>query len=175
MELSSVEEAQAAIENLVRSVCLYCELLGNVWFIRYFELPIQNDSELKGRRIIVREARDPPAKDSGGGGGGGRAQGSSRGSQSRRIVVENIPEGFGWRELKDLAKPFGFVRHADVVRRDGQGTVGVLQFDSDEDANAAISRLNGQVCMSMATVNIRLCYDNRTVMLYKSFGYDLYV
>ena len=116
---------------------------------------VQNDSELKGRKVFMREDREDPA-----GAPAQRHQAPPPAREvsyqapaapaeprplSKRVVVENIPHGFGWQDLKDLAKPFGFVRRADVVHRESEGLVGIMQFERDEDANTAINRLKGQV------------------------------
>ncbi|EME30981.1 poly(A) binding protein isoform 2 [Galdieria sulphuraria] len=104
-----------------------------------------NDSELDGRKIIIREDRedfslhDPRRK---------MKQGDPRALQNRRIVVWNLPSHVRWQELKDLFKESGNILWTEVrnVRaRDGGETVmGTVLFESEEDARRAVERMRGK-------------------------------
>jgi RNA recognition motif-containing protein len=60
-----------------------------------------------------------------------------------QIVVHGLPWSVEWQELKDLAKQYGDVVKADVVKRqDGKSRgFGTIVFKTPEDAQAAIKVL----------------------------------
>lgn len=104
-----------------------------------------NDTELDGRRIIIREDRedfslhDPRRK---------MKQGDPKQLQNKRIVVWNLPSHVRWQELKDLFKESGNILWTEVknVRtKDGGETVmGTVLFESEEDARRAVERMRGR-------------------------------
>lgn len=117
------------------------------------------DSELHGQIINVREDRVQ-----GGGGGRGFARGGSggrgrsgggrgtgRGGRGRgsgaesQVYVGNLSPETTWRELKDHFRQCGEVSHAEVkISYSGQSKgFGIISFSNREDANTAITRLNG--------------------------------
>lgn len=102
VEFSSPREAREAIENL-------------------------NDTELKGRKIYVREDRE--------------VKKANEPVGSRTVLVSNLPPGYSWKSLKDVTSQAGDVIRADVIFQDGR-TYGVVEFVSVVDAKKAISRLN---------------------------------
>lgn len=105
-----------------------------------------NDSELKGRKIFIREDREDKAPASTGpvGGRGERNSGSTGGATT--VTVENLPPGFAWQDLKDLMKSAGFVVRADVINND-DNTTGTVEFRNASDVTNAIKQYN------RATVN----------------------
>ena len=121
---------------------------------------LQN-SELKGQPIYVREDRVQPGGKAGrggrgggrGGGGGGRSgRGSAgrggrsfRADQGAQVYVGNLSPDTTWRELKDHFRQCGEVTHAEVkTSYQGQSKgFGIVTFSSKQDAETAISRLNG--------------------------------
>jgi RNA recognition motif-containing protein len=107
-------------------------------------------SELNGQTISIREDRNRQRGGSGGGRGGRASIGSGRGrgggggaGRGRRqefaVQVDNLASQTTWRELKDHFRQCGEVTHAEV-KTSGSGTV---MFSSKEDAETAVSRLNG--------------------------------
>lgn len=126
------------------------------------------DSELNGRPIKLREDRAQfggrggwgrggrgrfggrgGGAFRGGGGGGGGGRGSYQGgsdatattrsaSSGTQLFVGNLSYDTNWRDLKDLFKQCGEVDRADVKK--GFGTV---RFTKKEDAERAMSQLNG--------------------------------
>ena len=121
---------------------------------------LQN-SELKGNPIYVREDR---AQSQGGGrgfsrGSGGRSgagrgrsgrftggRGGGRGGEAgNQLFVSNLSMETTWRELKDHFRQCGEVAHAEVKSNpQGQSKCfGTVTFSSREEAEEAISQLNG--------------------------------
>ncbi|KAL7556807.1 hypothetical protein ACA910_005242 [Epithemia clementina (nom. ined.)] len=119
---------------------------------------LQN-SDLKGRPMFAREDREGgrggPGRGFGGRGRGrgrsGRAgyQGRGRGGagppEGTQLYVGNLAFETTWKELKDHFRQCGDVRRAEVVVGPGGQSkgFGTVQFYNKEDADAAISRLNG--------------------------------
>ena len=119
--------------------------------------------ELKGRPMYAREDREGGRGGSGRGfGGRGRGRGRSgrsgyhagRGSGGRgtvgspdgtQLYVGNLAFETTWKELKDHFRQCGDVRRTEVVFGPGGQSkgFGTVQFYNKEDAEAAISRLNG--------------------------------
>jgi RNA recognition motif-containing protein len=125
-------------------------------------------SELKGRAMNLREDRVQSGGrgygQSGGGGygrahpggrgGGGRGRGRGHygggGHQQRgdsegcQLFVGNLSFETSWRELKDHFRQCGDVERADVKFSDGKSKgFGTIRYSKAQDAEAAISRLNG--------------------------------
>lgn len=119
-----------------------------------------NDSELMGRQIFVREDRE---SGSGGGyytqqpgsapsAGGGRASagnapsagGEGNPKQDCRVYVGNLSWDVSWQDLKDHMRSAGEVSFAEVMQEpDGRSKgCGVVEFESSEEAKAAIDTLN---------------------------------
>lgn len=120
---------------------------------------LQN-SELKGRPLYAREDREGargggPGRAVGGrgrgrgragrGGAPGRGRGGSGTAEGTQLYVGNLAFETTWKELKDHFRQCGEVRRAEVVvSPSGQSKgFGTVQFYNKEDADAAISRLNG--------------------------------
>jgi len=70
-------------------------------------------------------------------GGGGGAGGGRRGEFS--VIVENIPAGGSWQDLKDFCREGGITQ---VVRTDVQGSEGTVEFSSAGDVERAIKSLD---------------------------------
>jgi len=68
------------------------------------------------------------------GGGGGRGRGA-------RVVIENLPPGLAWQDLKDEMSKVGSCR--TDVKPSGDGATGFVNFDDARSAEAAISKYNG--------------------------------
>jgi len=109
--------------------------------------------KLLGERIVIEYSRRPPG-DPGRRGGRSRSRSpaarrpSSRFSPPRntehRMRVKNLPPRTGWQDLKDFFRDGGRVCFADV-RRDHDGAeVGIVEFESAEDLERALTRLQGQ-------------------------------
>lgn len=130
---------------------------------------IQNltDTDLKGRRIWLREDREAGRSRPGpgrggmqGGRGGGQSapafKATSGVSQSIRrsaapdcaLYIGNLPWSYKWQELKDLCKEFGDVARADVDSGpDGRSKgFGIVVFTNANDAQACIDGLNETEC-----------------------------
>ena len=119
---------------------------------------LQN-SELKGRPMFAREDREAgrggtgrgfSGRGRGRGRAGGRAgyQGRGRGGSAgdgTQVYVGNLAFETTWKELKDHFRQCGDVRRAEVVIGQGGQSkgFGTVQFYNKEDADAAISTLNG--------------------------------
>ncbi|KAI9321660.1 hypothetical protein BX666DRAFT_1904347 [Dichotomocladium elegans] len=77
------------------------------------------------------------------------ARGTRRGRDDRRrddrrssyrLIVENIPSGTSWQDLKDLMRKAGEVTFADVIRsRPGEG---IVEFAHRSDMEYALKKLN---------------------------------
>ncbi len=106
---------------------------------------LQN-SVLQGRPIFVREDREQGGKRGGKGKKGGpRAAASGGSAAGRQLFVGNLSYDTNWKDLKDHFRQCGDVEHVDVIegpggRKKGFGTV---RFFKEEDANNAISQLDG--------------------------------
>merc|ERR1719240_1912014 len=64
-----------------------------------------------------------------------------------KVWVGNLPEGVGWKELKehfDQAGKTKWVEAFSKAKKEGKGTGGAA-YASKEDAEKAISMLNGSV------------------------------
>ena len=85
-------------------------------------------------------------------GGGGRFGGSSAAEAGNNLYVGNLADETTWKELKDHFRQCGDVRRAEVSQGKGFGTI---QFFHKEDADAAISRLNGSELQG-STLEVRL-------------------
>ncbi|XP_043715785.1 serine/arginine-rich splicing factor SR34A-like isoform X2 [Telopea speciosissima] len=76
----------------------------------------------------------------GNGGGGGRLGGVSRRSEYR-VVVRGLPSSASWQDLKDHMRKAGEVCFAQVFR-DGDGTMGLVDYTNSEDMKYAIRKLD---------------------------------
>ena len=140
VEFSTVEGAQDAIEKLT-------------------------DSELKGRKIFVREDREDGKR------GGGGARSSSSGptppattsssdiikeestnttttttkAEGTQLFIGNLPWETTWQELKDYFAPCGDIQRADVaIGHDGRKKgFGFVRFATKEEASGAIDKMHG--------------------------------
>ncbi|BFI43506.1 serine/arginine-rich splicing factor 1 [Marchantia polymorpha subsp. ruderalis] len=108
-----------------------------------------------GNRLRVELAhggRGPPSSvdrynnytGSGGGAGrgadGGRTGGVSRRSEYR-VIVTGLPSSASWQDLKDHMRRAGDVCFAQVFR-DGNGTMGIVDFTNYDDMKYAIRKLD---------------------------------
>jgi len=142
------------------------------------------DTELKGRKIFVREDREDGKRGGGGGGESGeRAPRPSRGASSgggdghehgtrdgeeegsapkpgSQLFIGNLSWETGWQDLKDHFRTIGEVERADVaVGRDGRKKgFGFIRYSTAEDAQKAIKELNGVEFMGRP-IEVRL--DNK--------------
>eukprot|EP01039_Chlorochromonas_danica_P004897 gene4897-5370_t len=129
VEFDSVQEAAAAIAKL-------------------------QDSELKGRKMFLREDRVAASKRV----SLGDNASSPTASSSKTVVIDNLPDGISWQDLKDLMKKIGAVKHVNVFQQAGaEGQLGVAKFAHDNDAIAAVNNLNGHLVGGRA---IRLRLDD---------------
>ena len=115
------------------------------------------DSDLKGRPIRLREDkaaggglrsdRGPRGGRGGRGGryGGGRGYNDESVSKGTQLYVGNLSYDTTWQELKEHFKQAGEVVRSDVMSSDNGRSkgYGIVQFQRPEDAEAAISSLNG--------------------------------
>ena len=139
VEFTTVEGAQDAIEKLT-------------------------DTELKGRKIFVREDREDGKRGGGGGGGGDRppreprqekgdSEGDRKDNERRntdgepgsQLFIGNLSWDTGWQELKDHFRQCGEVERSDVaVDRSGRKKgFGFIRYSTAEEAKKAIDELNG--------------------------------
>eukprot|EP00573_Skeletonema_grethae_P012205 CAMPEP_0201694680 /NCGR_PEP_ID=MMETSP0578-20130828/6854_1 /ASSEMBLY_ACC=CAM_ASM_000663 /TAXON_ID=267565 /ORGANISM="Skeletonema grethea, Strain CCMP 1804" /LENGTH=209 /DNA_ID=CAMNT_0048180385 /DNA_START=108 /DNA_END=737 /DNA_ORIENTATION=+ len=161
VEFSTVEGAQDAIEKLT-------------------------DTELKGRKIFVREDREDGKR---GGGGAPRApkaeasattaeggdskpdavassttpatsSSSSDKVEGSQLFIGNLSWDTTWQELKDYFATVGDVQYSNVaVGRDGRKKgFGFIRFATKEEASAAIEKMNGVEFMGR---NIEVRLDNK--------------
>jgi RNA recognition motif-containing protein len=153
VEFSTVEGAKDAIEKLT-------------------------DTELKGRKIFVREDRED-GKPRGGGGGGrsspskgkkedgaaDKATPAAEGEDSTpkeeknttQLFIGNLSWETTWQELKDHFKTCGDVEFAEVATgRDGRSKgFGFIKYGSAKEATEAMEKLNGVEFMGRA-LEVRL-------------------
>ncbi|TMW68366.1 hypothetical protein Poli38472_005834 [Pythium oligandrum] len=138
-----------------------------------------NDTELEGRKIFVREDREPDggsissiAKRAGGRGAGGFGGPPSFGRvgvpppqrvfvpgiEGTTLYVGNLPWDINWQNLKDLFRTVGEVDRAEVPQLpDGRSRgFGIIRFVHPEDAIRAIEQLNGRD-LNGRTIEVR--YD----------------
>lgn len=110
-----------------------------------------NDTDMQGRRMFVREDRG--ARTASTAPRGGRAPRGPRGAgrtgggvtSGCQLFVGNLTYATTWQDLKDVFCSAGAVEYADVVKgRDGRSKgFGIVRYSTVEEANAAISTLNG--------------------------------
>jgi len=123
------------------------------------------DTELDGRKIFLREDREPNSDRDGGynRGGGNRGgygrpppQSSERGDYDRgeknesiepgsQLFVGNLSWETGWQDLKDHFNQCGTVLRSDVAEERGgrKKGFGFIRYATAEDASKAIEELNG--------------------------------
>ena len=124
------------------------------------------DTELKGRKIFVREDREDGNKRGGGGGGGGDrppreprqekggdSEGDRKDNERRntdgepgsQLFIGNLSWETGWQELKEHFRQCGEVERSDVaVDRNGRKKgFGFIRFSTAAEAKKAIDELNG--------------------------------
>lgn len=94
-----------------------------------------HDTELDGRRIVVKEYRDHRGDDD---------QGDEYDErQSRRVYVGNLSWEADWRDLKDHMRSAGDVLYADVIMGpDGRSKgCGIVEFATAEEARGATENM----------------------------------
>ncbi len=108
-----------------------------------------NDTELKGRKIFVREDREEGGNHATSRNNGGNTQSASfvvtNNSAPSGVVVENLPSNYAWKDLKDIFKAAGFVVRADIITNTSTGSIGVVDFKSNADAKQAVSQFNNHL------------------------------
>lgn len=153
VEFSTVEGAQDAIEKLT-------------------------DTELKGRKIFVREDRED-GKRTGGAPRAPKAEASAEGGdapaasspsaapaaasdkvEGSQLFIGNLSWDTTWQELKDHFATVGDVQYSNVaVGRDGRKKgFGFIRFATAEEASKAIEKMNGVEFMGR---NIEVRLDNK--------------
>ena len=149
---------------------------------------LQN-SELNGRNIYVREARNS----GGGGGGGGRkhhgggghghhhggrggggykgghsgdrgghgGSGGGGGQSGPQLFINNLSYETSWQDLKDHFRQCGDVERAEVMTNaEGRSKgFGTVRYFKEADAESAIQRLNGEELQGR-TLEVR--YDTKS-------------
>lgn len=118
VEFATVKEAQDAIETL-------------------------NDTEIDGRKILVREDRERGDKTSTNTNTNTRKSNTdgeeASPQQGRQVFVNNLDKSITWQELKDAFSPAGEVERADII---GDGRLskgqGLILFKTAEAAQKAI-------------------------------------
>ena len=103
------------------------------------------DTELDGRKIVVREDNGGKQREGGGEGGGrGGPVRSQNGGSGTTVFVGNLSYDTTWQDLKDLMKTAGEPLRADVATgADGQSKgFGTVTFASTREAAKAIQALN---------------------------------
>ena len=87
---------------------------------------------------------DAIAAGKGGGGGGGGGGGTTTIRVARRVFVGNLSWSTSWQDLKDHFRQAGNVIHASIMEeRPGRSKgCGIVEFESPEEAVAAIESLN---------------------------------
>ncbi|CAA7399609.1 unnamed protein product [Spirodela intermedia] len=92
---------------------------------------------------LAHGGRGPPSavdRRGGYGNGGGGRHGTSRRSEYR-VIVRNLPSSASWQDLKDHMRKAGDVCYAEVFR-EGDGTVGLVDYTNLEDMKYAIRKLD---------------------------------
>merc|ERR1719265_2011074 len=83
-----------------------------------------------------------------GGKGKGKGKGKSGLNKAKpecKVWIGNLPESIGWKELQEHFNQAGKTRWAEAFKKGaGKGTGGV-SYGSAEDAQNAISMLNGSI------------------------------
>jgi RNA recognition motif-containing protein len=104
---------------------------------------------LLGARLRVEIARGREDR----GGERGERGGGARGGPRFRVLLRGVPPGTSWQNLKDWVRDRGGARpaYADVRPDDGAGgegggagAMGVVEFESKDDAKDAAARMDGQ-------------------------------
>lgn len=73
-----------------------------------------------------------------------------------QVFVGNLPWSVKWQDLKDLCKPFGMVKRADIAEDNGRSKgFGIVVFDSAASAQACVSGLNGNLVDGRA-LNVKI-------------------
>eukprot|EP01024_Parvocaulis_polyphysoides_P006775 TRINITY_DN11927_c0_g1_i1.p2 TRINITY_DN11927_c0_g1~~TRINITY_DN11927_c0_g1_i1.p2 ORF type:complete len:290 (-),score=58.79 TRINITY_DN11927_c0_g1_i1:664-1533(-) len=75
----------------------------------------------------------------------GVQEGENGASSGIQVVVHGLPYAFAWQDLKDLFRSVGDVEFADIAkdRRGNSKGFGIVRFKTVEDAEKAITELNG--------------------------------
>lgn len=98
--------------------------------------------ELRGERIIVEHARQPPGARGGSRRSGGRDRRFGPPTRTEyRVIVENLSSRVSWQDLKDMMRKAGDVTYADAhksARNDG-----IVEFSSYADMKEAIEKFDG--------------------------------
>lgn len=123
---------------------------------------ILNDTEIKGRKIFVREDREAANPKSTGAAKAPRTESipAPSSSASRTIIVSNIPVNATWQDLKNFMRSAGAIIRADVFTgADGESTgVGSVEFKfADGVANGLA--LNGTLFNGI-TIQVRLATED---------------
>eukprot|EP00850_Spirogloea_muscicola_P016959 SM000141S00903 [mRNA] locus=s141:368884:371342:+ [translate_table: standard] len=69
--------------------------------------------------------------------------GGKHGREDCRAIVDDLPQGTSWQDLKDFGREGGPVVYSDVFM-DNRRLRGVLEFESSEACRRAVRRLDGQ-------------------------------
>ncbi|KAH7966847.1 hypothetical protein HPB49_019881 [Dermacentor silvarum] len=81
--------------------------------------------------------------------GGGDGYRSPRSSDA--IMVQNLPMGYSWQNLRDRFRDVGSVRYTDMK---GRGTA-IVRFNSERDAQRAVDMMNG-IRIENRQIDVRL-------------------
>ncbi|KAL1430960.1 hypothetical protein MTO96_014382 [Rhipicephalus appendiculatus] len=81
--------------------------------------------------------------------GGGDGYRSPRSSDA--IMVQNLPMGYSWQNLRDRFREAGSVRYTDMK---GRGTA-IVRFNSERDAQRAVDMMNG-IRLENRQIDVRL-------------------
>eukprot|EP00850_Spirogloea_muscicola_P002627 SM000010S04265 [mRNA] locus=s10:668419:670766:+ [translate_table: standard] len=92
--------------------------------------------------------------------------GGKHGREDCRAIVDDLPQGTSWQDLKDFGREGGPVVYSDVFM-DNRRLRGVLEFESSEACRRAVRRLDGQRIHG-APVYVREELDTRRSSRYYS-------
>jgi RNA recognition motif-containing protein len=94
-------------------------------------------------------------------GGGGKGRFSPPRNTDYRVVIENLPSGCSWQDLKDHFRTIGDVCFSDVRRgRDGR-QMGVIEYKHYDDMKQAVKELDGSR-LHGATIDVFSDYTGRS-------------
>lgn len=109
----------------------------------------RRDSRGRGRRDSRRRGgygrRDSRDRGYGGydrkgyGKKGGKASKGGVSNEYHRVVIEGVPSGASWQDLKDFLRPAAAPQFADV-----QGSTGTAGYDNEDDARLVKDKLDGE-------------------------------
>ncbi len=92
---------------------------------------------------------------------------------TERLIIQNLPEGTSWKDLKELFSPFGPVSRSDVQEGPSGGLIGFITLLKSNSLEA-INELNGHQYNGVV-LNIAIDDGAIPVLVPPPTGFSIYV